>query len=111
MCCAQVRPDATVLSSQAGSQPSNVDHSVSQAGLDQPPSGVVGAEVYPWLVNTEVSACAVESASIAAAYCWAKSQPSVAQHSILTGSPEDARVGPSVSRKFAVCDGLICMLS
>ena len=32
MCCAQVRPDAPLPSSQAGSQPSNVDHSVSQAG-------------------------------------------------------------------------------
>ncbi len=45
MCCAQVRPDASLLSSQAGSQPSKVDHSVSQAGFDQPDSGVVGASV------------------------------------------------------------------
>ena len=71
MCWAQVRPEASVLSSQAGSQVSNVDHSVSQAGLDQPDSGVVGASVYPWLVKTAVSALAVGSASIAAAYCWA----------------------------------------
>src|SRR6516225_10276731 len=111
MCCAQVIPEASVPSSQAGSQLSNVDHSVSQAGLDQPPSGEVGAAVYPWLVNTAVSASAVGSDSIALAYCCAKSQPSVAQHSILTGSPEDATVGPSTSRKFAVCAGLICMLS
>src|ERR1051326_2214811 len=111
MCCAQVRPDATVPSSQAGSQVSNVDHSVSQAGLDQPPSGVVGAAVYPWLVKTEVSASAVGLASIAAAYCCAKSHPSVAQHSILVASPEDARAGPSTPRRFGVCDGLICMLS
>src|SRR5579859_4449538 len=106
MCCAQVSPDASVPSSQAGSQPSNVDHSVSQAFLDQPFSGVVGAAVYPWLVNTEVSASAVGSASIAAAYCCAKSQPSVAQHSILVDSPEEARAGPRVSSMFAVCDGL-----
>src|SRR5262249_51433884 len=59
MCCAQVMPEASVPSSQAGSQPSNVDHSVSQAGLDQPPSGEAGAAVYPWLVNTAVSASAV----------------------------------------------------
>src|ERR1017187_10463756 len=38
MCCAQVSPDATVPSSQAGSQVSNVDHAVSQAGLHQPAS-------------------------------------------------------------------------
>src|SRR6516164_4289999 len=108
MCCAQVTPEAPVPSSQAGSQLSNVDHSVWKAGLDQPLSGEVGAAVYPWLVKTEVSASAVGSDSIAAAYCCAKSQPSVAQHSILTGSPEDASVGPSTSRRFAVCDGLIC---
>ena len=54
-----------------GSHVSNVDHSVSQAALDQPDSGVVGASVYPWLVKTAVSALAVGSASIAAAYCWA----------------------------------------
>src|SRR6266487_5497667 len=111
MCCAQVRPEAPVPSSQAGSQVSNVDHSVSQAGLDQPPSGVAGAAVYPWLVKTDVPASAVGSASIAAAYCCAKSQPSVAQHYILVGRPEEASAGPSTSRKFAVCDGLICMLS
>src|SRR5260370_3116898 len=111
MCCAQVTPDALVPSSQAGSKPSNVDHSLSKAGLDQPPSGEVGAAVYPWLVKTDVSAGAVGSDSIALAYCCAKSQPSVAQHSILTGSPEEARAGPSTSRRFAVCDGLICMLS
>ncbi len=45
MCWAQVSPDASVPSSQAGSQLSNVDHSVSQAGLDQPDSGEVGAAV------------------------------------------------------------------
>ena len=43
MCCAQVSPDASVPSSQAGSQVSNVDHSVCQAGLVQPDSGEVGA--------------------------------------------------------------------
>src|ERR1700746_2253880 len=101
MCRAQVRPEASVPSSQAGSQLSNVDHSVSQAGLDQPPSGVAGAAVYPWLVKADVSASAVGSASMAAAYCCAKSQPSVAQHSILGESPEAGRAGPGTSRKVA----------
>jgi hypothetical protein len=45
MFCAQVSPDASVPSSQAGSQLSKVDHSVSQAGLDHPDSGVAGASV------------------------------------------------------------------
>jgi hypothetical protein len=45
MCCAQVKPDASVPSSHAGSQDSKVDHSVSHAGLFQPDSGEVGAEV------------------------------------------------------------------
>jgi hypothetical protein len=43
MCCAQVRPEASLPSSQAGFQLSNVDHSVSQAGLVQPDRGEVGA--------------------------------------------------------------------
>ena len=43
MCCAQVNPDASVPSSQAGSQVSNVDHSVSHTGLVQPASGEAGA--------------------------------------------------------------------
>ena len=39
MFCAQLNPDAVVLSSQAGSHVWNVDHSVSQTGLVQPASG------------------------------------------------------------------------
>lgn len=45
MFCAQVKPDASVPSSQAGSQDSKVDHSVSQAGLLQPLSALAGAWV------------------------------------------------------------------
>ena len=42
---AQACPEASVPSSQAGSQVSNVDHSVSQAGLVQPDSAESGASV------------------------------------------------------------------
>src|SRR5215831_7480380 len=106
MCWAQVSPEAALPSSQAGSQPSNVDHSVSQAGLVHPFSGDAGAWVYPWLVNTEVLASAVESFSMALAYCWAKSQPSVAQQASLVDRPEDASVCPSTSMRLAVCAGV-----
>ncbi len=45
MCWAQVSPDASVPSSQAGSQLSKVDHSVSQTGPCQPASGEAGGAV------------------------------------------------------------------
>ena len=54
MFCAQDSPEASVLSSQAGSQLSNVDHSVSHTGLDQPDSAELGGALYPWLVNSGV---------------------------------------------------------
>src|SRR5262249_24853927 len=45
MFCAQVRPEALLWSSHAVSKRSKVDHSVCQAGLLQPESGVVGGKV------------------------------------------------------------------
>jgi len=67
MFCAQVKPDAVVPSSQAGSHGWNVDHSVCQTGLVHPDSGDAGACVYPWLVNSGVQKFATGSASMAAA--------------------------------------------
>ena len=62
-------------------------------------------------MKTAVSASAVASLSIAGAYWFAKSQPSVAQHSTWVGRPEAAIVGPSTSSTFTVCAGVSCMLS
>src|SRR5690349_1916589 len=66
MCCAQVKPDWVLPSSQAGlNAPVPVDHSVSHTGLRPVSTVEVGGEAYPWLVNAPMARRATGSASTA----------------------------------------------
>src|ERR1039457_2137756 len=112
MRCAQVNPESAVPSSQLASHGLSVPyHSVSHAGFVHPGSGEEGSPLQPWPVSTAVSASAVGFDSIAEAYCPATGQPVAAQHSTRVGSPEFSTVGPTTSSRFAICAGVIVMLS
>ena len=48
---------------------------------------------------------------MAAAYCWAESQPIAVQHSAWVDSPDAASVGPNTSMKLAAWAGVIVIPS